>query len=91
MTLIADPSINRGFTDLRDSLIARSCKLVTPSDTELLKEGFVVVLGVAGNVKVQTAAGDVVTMALEAKEIMPLVVIKVFATDTTATNIYILR
>ncbi len=83
---------NKKFAFLRDSLIARSCKLITPSDTELLSgEGFIMVLGDSGNVKVQTSAGDIVTISLDTKEIIPLVVKKVFSTGTDATNIYLLK
>jgi hypothetical protein len=84
--------LNRKFAFLRDSLVTRSCKLVTPSDTEDLQyEGFIIVLGVAGDVKVQTSSGDIVTLPLETKEIIPLVIKKVFSTGTDATNIYVLR
>lgn len=91
MAFNMEPSIERAYTNLKNALVARSCKLVTPSDTELIKEGMVIVLGNAGNVQVQTVTGDIVLLPLEAKEIVPLLVNKVFDTNTTATSIYILN
>jgi hypothetical protein len=74
-----------------ERLIATKCTLVTPHDTNFLPHhGFIMVLGDAGNVKVQTAAGDTVIINLEPKEIIPLIVSKVFDTGTQATNIYLL-
>lgn len=73
-------------------LAAQRCELVTPSDTTIFAEsGYVIVLGNGGNVVVQTAIGDVVTLPLDAKEILPILVRRVYATNTTATGIYLLR
>lgn len=73
-------------------LSAQRCTLVTPSDTaEFPESGFVIVLGAAGNVVVKTHLGDVVTLALDPKEILPILVRQVYFTGTSATSIYLLR
>ncbi len=73
-------------------LAAQRCTLVTPSNTvEFEQSGFVIVLGAAGNVVVKTHLGDVVTLALDPKEILPILVRQVYFTGTTATSIYLLR
>jgi len=73
-----------------NGLTCTSMLPVTPNDSNLLaKEGFIQVRGNAGNVRVLTSAGDDVVLQLEAKEIIPLYIKKVFTTGTTATNIYL--
>lgn len=50
--------------------------------------GCVLYVGVTGDVKVQTVGGDdVVFTGVLAGSFIPVQVLKVFATDTTATNI----
>jgi len=50
--------------------------------------GCALYIGVAGNVKVKMASGkDVVFLSVPAGSFMPINVTKVYATDTTATNI----
>jgi len=84
--------LDKKFSFLRDSMVARSCKLAVKSDTENLPyEGFVIVLGDVGDVKIMTSSDDIVTLPLEPKEVLPIVVKRVFATGTTATNVYIIR
>jgi hypothetical protein len=71
---------------------------VTPSDTVDIpsvstqdgtgNNGCVLYVGVAGDVKVTTAGGDtVVFVGLLAGMFVPVQVLKVWATDTTATDI----
>ncbi len=59
---------------------------ITPSDTVNLTNPAVVYAGVAGNVRVLTAQGDDVTFfGVLAGFVIPVQVIRVFATSTTAT------
>ena len=61
---------------------------VTPSDTNNLREPSVIFVGTAGNVKVTTAQGsDVVFVAVPGGTVLPVQVIRVWATGTAATNI----
>jgi hypothetical protein len=70
---------------------------VTPSDTNNIPYvGYpsgptlacVLYVGGAGNVKVETDGGDIVTFTgLNVGQFVPVNVVKVYATDTTATNI----
>ena len=68
---------------------------VTPSDTVNIpaltggsNNGCVLYVGGAGNLKVLTAGGDEVTFtAIPVGTFVPVQVLKVFATGTTATNI----
>jgi len=73
---------------------------VTPSDTANIpniadsanayskNNGCVLYVGVGGNVKVLTAGGDEVTFQnLNNGQFVPVQVVKVFATDTTATGL----
>ena len=61
---------------------------ITPSDTVLLASPSVVYVGVAGTVKVTTAQGDDTTfVGLLAGSVIPVQVIRVFSTTTTATSL----
>jgi hypothetical protein len=61
---------------------------VTPSDSANLANPSVVYVGAAGNVKVTTAQGDVVTfVGLLPGAIIPVQVLRVWSTDTTATSL----
>jgi hypothetical protein len=61
---------------------------VTPSNTVNLTEPSVLYIGVTGNVRVTTAQGtDVTFTAVPAGFILPVQVLKVWATNTTATGI----
>ena len=68
---------------------------VTPSDTSNIpsinggvNNGCILYVGGAGNVKVLTTGGDEVTLfSAQAGLVIPVKVLKVFATGTTATNI----
>ena len=75
---------------------------ITPSDTDLIQQdpafapaankeingGCVLYIGVSGDVKVQTASGDTLTFTgLNAGTFLPVQVIQVYNTGTTATNI----
>jgi|TARA_B100000900_G_C20104121_1_gene523193 hypothetical protein len=79
-------------------LQAERAAAVTPSDTATIpsvstadgtgNNGCVLYVGVAGDVKVQTVGGDdVVFTGILAGSFIPVQVLKVFATGTTATNI----
>ena len=65
----------------------RGAEAVVPNDaTEVCYSGFYV--GVAGNVVVETPAGDTVTFtAVQVGSIIPVCAVKVLASGTTATNI----
>jgi hypothetical protein len=60
---------------------------VTPSDTVNLKYPSVIYCGSAGNVKVTTAQGDVTTFAVLPGVVIPVQVIRVWATGTSATSL----
>ena len=61
---------------------------VTPSDTVNFVEPSVLFVGGGGNVRVLTAQGsDVTFTGVLAGSILPLQVLRVFSTSTTATNI----
>jgi hypothetical protein len=61
---------------------------VTPSDTVDLATPSVVWVGTAGNVKVTTAQGtEVVFTSVPGGTVLPVQVIRVWATGTAATNI----
>lgn len=61
---------------------------VTPSDTNNLATPSVIWVGTAGNVKVTTAQGtDVVFTSVPGGTVLPVQVIRVWATGTAATNI----
>jgi hypothetical protein len=64
---------------------------ISPSDSVTFTTPvYVMVTGVAGNVKVETKGGEVQIWPLALKEVLPIQVVKVYATDTTATGITIL-
>jgi hypothetical protein len=68
---------------------------VTPSDTARIADvsggvnnGCVLYVGGAGNLKVETIGGDEVTfVGINTGAFLPVQVVKVFATGTSATNI----
>jgi hypothetical protein len=61
---------------------------VTPSDTVNFSTPSVVWIGTAGNVKVTTAQGsDVVFTSVPGGTVLPVQVLRVWATGTVATNI----
>ena len=61
---------------------------VTPSDSVNLTSPSVVYVGGAGNVKVTSALGDVVTFyGMQPGGCVPVQVIRVWNTGTTATNL----
>lgn len=63
-------------------------RTVTTSDTVNLTYPSVIYVGVGGNVQVTTAQGDQVTFnGLLAGQVIPVQVIRVWATSTTATNL----
>ena len=61
---------------------------ITPSNTVNLANPTVVYIGTTGNIRVLTAQGDDVTFNnVPAGAVLPVQVIRVFATNTTATNL----
>lgn len=68
---------------------------VTPSDTANIpsvsggtNNGCLLYIGGAGNVKVETVGGDEVTfVGINTGTFLPVQVVKVFATGTSATNV----
>ena len=70
------------------SAIARDIAPITPHDTNVQKYHGIVVKGNAGNVVVETETGDTRTIPFAAGEREPISVVKVLATNTTATNIW---
>ena len=76
-------------------LQANRAVAVTPSNTanisdstEASKSGVVLYIGTGGNLKVLTAGGDEVTFTnIQDGSFLPVQVLRVFATGTTATNI----
>lgn len=61
---------------------------ITPSDTVNLANPSVVYVGSTGNVRVLTAQGDDVTfVSVPAGAVLPVQVIRVYSTSTTATSL----
>ena len=61
---------------------------VTPSDTVNLREPSIIWIGTTGSVRVLTAQGsDVTFSAVPGGAVLPVQVIRVWATGTSATNI----
>ena len=61
---------------------------ITPSDTVNLQNVAVVFVGGAGNIKVTTANGDVVTFSgVVAGTVLPVQVLRVWASSLTASNL----
>jgi len=61
---------------------------VTPSDSVNLANPSVIYVGTAGAVKVTTTQGDAVTFnGAQDGQVLPVSVIRVWSTGTTATNI----
>lgn len=62
-------------------------RVVVPSDSVNLAYPSVVFVGVSGTVQVTTAQGDTVTFSgVQAGGVLPVQVVRVWATGTTATN-----
>jgi hypothetical protein len=76
-------------------LQANRAVAVTPSNTanisdstEAAKSGVVLYIGTGGDLKVLTSGGDEVTFTnIQDGSFLPVQVLRVFATGTTATNI----
>jgi hypothetical protein len=63
-------------------------RAVTPSDSVNLTYPSVVFVGGAGNIQVTTAQGDQVTFTgAQSGQVLPVQVIRVWSTGTTATSI----
>lgn len=73
-----------------DAVLLPSLKAVTPNDSTNLPDGVAsaVYVGVSGDLKVTTAAGDVVILvSLAAGVFHPVPVARVWSTGTTATSV----
>lgn len=65
-----------------------SAEAVTPSDSANLATPSVIYVGVSGNVRVTTPQGDTVTFAnVPSGSTVPVQVLRVLATGTTATSL----
>ena len=71
------------------AIITSHAAAVTPSDTVNLSKPGTLYIGVSGDVKVLTMGGDTVTYLGVPIGFLPVAVLRVFATGTTATNILI--
>ena len=61
---------------------------VTPSDTVNLATAGILYIGTAGDIKILTSGGDTQTITIATDgTFFPVVCARVFATDTTATNV----
>lgn len=59
---------------------------VTPNDTANLTYPSIIFVGTGGNVRVTTAQGDIVTFSgVVGGQVIPVQVVRVWATGTTAT------
>jgi hypothetical protein len=82
---MADPNFYRGasFDSLRWSGVA-----VTPSDgADLAKLAATITAAVAGNIQVTCSGGGTVILGITAGANLPVLVDRVWATNTTATGI----
>lgn len=62
--------------------------IINPADNLPTKEGCVLYVGVGGDVKVLTAGGDEVTFVnVQNGTFLPVQVLRVFSSDTTASDI----
>lgn len=59
---------------------------VTPNDSTVIPATRGLIIGVAGNIAVRFANGDILTLAVQAG-VVPVQVNRVYATATTATGI----
>lgn len=67
---------------------ARHAAAITPHDTnDLANTSRGIIIGVGGTIKVITVGGDTVTMTVATGAVLALMVTRIFATGTTATNI----
>jgi hypothetical protein len=84
-------TINRAGHSTND--LASGGFAVTPSDAaNLASTAYGVYIGGAGDLKVTTIDGDTITFSgLAVGQFVPVIVVKIFATGTTATNILALR
>ena len=70
--------------------ILRNADSITPNDSTKLTNFGIVYVGTGGNIKVGMAGNDTaVTFTVESGDWLPLIVNKVYDTDTTASNIYV--
>lgn len=67
---------------------ADNCVAVVPSDSEYLEfvsRAFYV--GTGGTITFETKGGQVVTMVVQSGQVIPIRIVRVFATGTTASDI----
>lgn len=71
--------------------ILRSADAVTPNDSAELSHYGILYVGTGGAVKVDVAGnGTTMTFILESGEFLPVLVKRVYSTDTDATSIYVM-
>ena len=76
-------SFNSWFRDMPEYGAA-----VTPADTGHLEQPATLFIGGSGNLKVLTVGGSTVTFTgVLSGSVLPVLVVRVFSTGTTATNI----
>jgi hypothetical protein len=84
---LADEPVSRA-NPLPVTPTGQSASAVTPSDTDTLAAARGLYVGGAGDVAIETAAGDTLTFtAVPAGTFLPIAAVKVLATGTDATNI----
>lgn len=69
------------------TVAAYDAKAVTPSDFSDLRPTRSLYVGGAGDIQVEMALGSVVTFSAVPVGVLPIQVVKVYSTSTTATNI----
>ena len=75
-----------------DTICATGVEAITPNDSTVLATTRGLYVGGAGNVAIQAADGTTATLSgVVAGTVLPIQVVKVNATGTTATNIVALR
>lgn len=76
------------MTPAREQCYGERAELVTPNDSADLTAPAYVRVGTSGNIKVTTVGGDTLLLTnIQAGEVIPAKVKRVWSTTTTATNI----
>lgn len=72
----------------REQCLGERAALVTPSDSTDLTTPAYIRVGTSGNIKITTLGGDTLLLTnIQAGEVLPAKVKRVWSTTTTATNI----
>lgn len=79
------------ITNDMNRLIPSHCAAVTPSDTEVLVTGGLLYVGTAGTLSVSLVdGGEIIFNVTSDGVFIPVQAKQVYATGTTATNIYVM-